>query len=89
MAILTVALAAAVGVLYLKYAIYPVLDREVSVRAFWRENQSRLDGVCMSDLARASEYGLNYYTGHKLQDCAVANAPRVSGKGGRLQLSVK
>ncbi|MEQ1949124.1 MAG: glycosyltransferase family 39 protein [Bryobacteraceae bacterium] len=87
LAVLTVALAAALGITYFKYAVYPVLDRDVSVRAFWNANKDKLNGVCMGDLARASEYGLNYYAGRKLQPCSDATAARLTGKGGRLQIT--
>ena len=43
-AVLTAALAAAVAAGYFKGSTFPVLDRQVSARAFWRENREALEG---------------------------------------------
>lgn len=69
-AALTLAFSAALGVVYLKCATYPVLDRQVSVRAFVRENKARFDNACLLHVDRASEYGLVYYVSKQLPQCA-------------------
>jgi 4-amino-4-deoxy-L-arabinose transferase-like glycosyltransferase len=77
-ALLTVALAAALGVVYLKYTTFPALDSKVSVRAFWRSHQAALSNACIDNVNRAQQYGLNYYAAHELPSCANGTrSPRV------------
>lgn len=73
-AILTVAVAASLGIVYLKFHTLPVLDQTYSVRAFWRANQNRIQGACTEDLQfvrRDLQYGLNYYAGKPLLECGA------------------
>ena len=77
-ALLTVALAAALGVVYLKYTTFPPLDAKVSVRAFWRSHQTAVSTACIDNVNRAQQYGLNYYAAHELPSCANGTrSPRV------------
>lgn len=69
LAVMAVALTAAAAIVYLKYAMFPVLDREVSARPFVRENGSQLENVCLQGVSRASEYGLTYYAGKTFPQC--------------------
>lgn len=84
-AALVVALAAAVSLIYLKAATFPVMDRQVSVRAFWREHGHK--AACLDpELRRAWVYGLNYYAGRRLPACRGAETPRITAEAGRLIL---
>ncbi len=70
-AALTVALAVVAGSVYVKRTTFPELEERVSVRAFWRGNQ----------------YGLNYYAGQALPECAGASRARIIVRDGRLALA--
>ena len=70
-AMLGAALATLAAIAYVKIALLPVLDQRYSVRAFWRENSARIgDDACVKDVSRVWVYGLNYYAGHALPECA-------------------
>jgi 4-amino-4-deoxy-L-arabinose transferase-like glycosyltransferase len=67
---LVVAMAAVLSMGYLKWAAFPVLDRQVSVRAFWREHKDEISQACVVPyLRRSAVYGLNYYAEHPLPEC--------------------
>ena len=83
-AALVVAIAAVISVAYLKSAVFPELDREVSVRAFARENQSA--DACADALTRDQIYGLNYYLRRNPEPCTPGQTPRIARQGSRLQL---
>jgi len=55
--------------LYLKEAVYPVLDREASARGLWRELAPEMDTVCDAGLHRAWQYQFAFYLGHPLPPC--------------------
>lgn len=74
---------AAVG--YFKYSLLPVLDERYSVRSFWRANASKVENACLKDVPRAWAYGLNYYAGRPLPECA-GNPLRVVVRNGQLQI---
>ena len=74
-ALLSVALAAGLGAVYLKYTTFPALDRIVSVRSFWRNHQAEASIGCVDGVSRTWQYGLNYYAGHSAPEC-TANRPR-------------
>ncbi len=77
-ALFTVALTAGLGVAYMKYATFPALDANVSVRSFWRSHRDVVPGACVDNVSRTWRYGLNYYTGHEMQSCGAAQAgPRI------------
>jgi 4-amino-4-deoxy-L-arabinose transferase-like glycosyltransferase len=84
-AVLGTALATVAALLYLKSAAFPVMDDRVSVRGFWRANETEAASACPDEVPRALEYGLNYYAGHPLQPCDGAS-PRITMKDGRLTL---
>jgi hypothetical protein len=75
-ALLSVALAAGIGAAYVKYNTFPVLDRIVSVRSFWRDHQSEVSAGCVDGVSRTWQYGLNYYAGHEVPECAAADDRR-------------
>lgn len=90
LAVAGVALAAGLGIAYLKYTALPVLDRTVSVRPFWTANRKGLEGSCLGPTRRMWEYGLAYYAGHEMPHCAPSGDPRpqVRGTEGLLSLEV-
>jgi 4-amino-4-deoxy-L-arabinose transferase-like glycosyltransferase len=87
LAVLTVAGAAAAGVLYLKVRTFPALDQHVSVRMFWRTHGPAAAGACVDRSVRRDwDYGLNYYAGRPLSDCEGDAPPRITVENGRLVL---
>jgi hypothetical protein len=89
-AVVSVALAAAIGIVYLKSTALPILDRTVSVRPFWMTNQIRLESACLGPIRRTWEYGLDYYVAREIPHCAPNGEPRpqVNGAEGVLSLVV-
>jgi len=87
-AVLAVAAGAAMGIGYLKTLATPELDRSVSARGLWRQIGSRASEVCIGNVKRDWEYGLNYYSITPLPDCD--KAPRalqvLPAAGGRAYL---
>jgi len=85
-AFLTVALAAGLGVVYLKFTTFPALDAIVSVRSFWRSHQDALSSACLDNVSRAWQYGLNYYAAREIPPCAadVQTGARVMTQNRRL-----
>jgi 4-amino-4-deoxy-L-arabinose transferase-like glycosyltransferase len=69
-ATLCVAAGAAAGIVYLKNATVPELDRLASARGLWQEIEGRADLVCVADVRRDIRYGLNYYSDTPLPECA-------------------
>ena len=89
-AVLSVALAAGMGIVYIKYTAFPPLDRGVSVRAFWQANREAAGRACVGEIRRTWQYGLNYYAGRVLPPCSVSEAwrPRVEGTQDVLSIAV-
>jgi hypothetical protein len=58
-----------VGIAHLKTVATPELDRSVSARGLWREIGGRGGEVCLGNVKRDWEYGLNYYSATALPDC--------------------
>ncbi|HTM13364.1 MAG TPA: glycosyltransferase family 39 protein [Bryobacteraceae bacterium] len=91
-ALLSVALAAGIGAVYLKYSTFPALDRTVSVRSFWRTHQSEVSDGCVDGVSRTWQYGLNYYAGHEIPECAgvdaadAARRPRITTRDRQLAM---
>lgn len=86
-ALLSVALAAGIGSVYVKYNTFPALDRTVSVRSFWREHQSEVSTGCVDGVSRTWQYGLNYYAGHEVPACAVdSRRPRITTRDRQLAM---
>ena len=84
-AVFTVAAGAAVGIGYLKEVATPQLDQSVSARGLAREIGGRAAEVCVGNVKRDWEYGLDYYLVTQLPRCAAE--PRamqvMAGPGGR------
>jgi 4-amino-4-deoxy-L-arabinose transferase-like glycosyltransferase len=87
-AVLAVAAGAAVGIAYLKSVATPELDRGVSARGLWREIGGRASDVCIGNVKRDWEYGLNYYSVTPLPDCEKQPKPLqvLPAPGGRAYL---
>jgi len=86
-AVVVVAAGSAAGVAYLKIATLPEVDRVASARPLWRAIQSRADRACTDGLKRDLVYGLAYYAGWPLPECAadprpirVVEAPEAPGR---------
>ena len=76
--VLSVALAAALGIVYIKIYTFPQLDQTVSARGFWRANQPAAASACVNNVNRAWQYGLNNYAGRALPQCSSPDAyPRI------------
>ncbi len=83
-AALVIAIGSVASVMYLKSSAFPVMDRTVSVRAFWREHGSETQGACVDQVKRAWVYGLNYYAHRGIPDCIAGASPRIVTKAGSL-----
>ena len=69
-AVLAVAAGAGLGFGYLKVATLPELDRAASARGLWRQIEPRAAEVCIGDVKRDWQYGLNYYSVTPLPNCS-------------------
>jgi 4-amino-4-deoxy-L-arabinose transferase-like glycosyltransferase len=56
--------------IYLKHAVYPVLDRTVSARGLWRSLGGDRDKICDAGLHRNWEYGLAFYNDAPIPACS-------------------
>jgi 4-amino-4-deoxy-L-arabinose transferase-like glycosyltransferase len=74
-ALAVVAAATFAGVLYLKIAGFPAIESAVSARPLWHRIAPRVQNVCVERMGRSWRYGLNYYSGTPLPDCAAAPRP--------------
>jgi 4-amino-4-deoxy-L-arabinose transferase-like glycosyltransferase len=57
------------GGLYLKEAVYPILEKEVSARGQWRQLKDRRGTLCDAGLNRNWQYGFAFYRGALLPKC--------------------
>ena len=83
-AILASAILVVLGGGYLKLTALPLLDGRDSVRAFWTAHQAEAANICIdsTSVSRSAQYGLNYYAGRELPDCAHAPALELHIRGG-------
>ena len=87
-AVLTIGLAAGLGVLYVKNRALPPLDDRVSVRSFWRANQTQAASACIDPIVRREwAYGLHYYAQSPLKECPGTEGHRISVVDGRLMIT--
>lgn len=63
------------GGIYLKAHTYPVLDREVSARQFWKQVAPISDKVCEDWAKQDFVYSLSFYRGSLIPPCSVAKQP--------------
>jgi 4-amino-4-deoxy-L-arabinose transferase-like glycosyltransferase len=76
------------GVVWLKAAALPAVDRVASARSFWRENWRRGAEICVEEANRGWRYGLNYYAIDPLPECRENPRPwrlRQNAFGARLE----
>jgi hypothetical protein len=69
-AVAAIAVSAGWGILQLKVVAAPALDRSVSARALWRDVAPHRGEVCIGEVKRDWDYGLAYYGGGPLPECA-------------------
>ncbi|HTD43694.1 MAG TPA: glycosyltransferase family 39 protein [Bryobacteraceae bacterium] len=91
LAVAATALAAGLGIVYLKNSTFPALEQSVSVRGFWRANRDALTGACLDNMSRTWQYGLNYYAGSAVPQCGPAQAGRnrIGIRDGRLVVGIE
>jgi len=89
-AVVSLALAALLGIVYLKNTALPIVDEAVSVRPFWVANRDLLGNACIGSVRRTWEYGLDYYAAREIPHCAQKAELRaqVNGTEGVLSLVV-
>lgn len=63
------------GGIYLKAQVYPVLDREVSARQFWRQVEPVSDEICDEWANRDFVYGLSFYRDRLIPPCGMKELP--------------
>lgn len=61
---------ATAGIVYLKVAALPEVNRLASARQLWSGIAARAADVCVEDIHRDWRYGLNFYSAIPLPDCA-------------------
>jgi len=74
-AMAVVAAGATVGMVSLKQATLPELDRVYSARGLWNRIEARAEHTCVADIQRNWRFGLNYYSVTPLPDCATSPKP--------------
>jgi 4-amino-4-deoxy-L-arabinose transferase-like glycosyltransferase len=71
-----------VATVHFVVAAYPVLDRNVSARVAWRNVSGHPGRPCIAFGGRDFRYGLNYYFGVEVPDCAGASGELPLRAGG-------
>ncbi len=69
-AVLVIAAGTTAGVAYIKIADTAELDRVASARRLWNSVGSRASEICVDQIRRDWRYGLDYYAGFSLPECA-------------------
>jgi len=64
-----------IGVAYLRSTVVPVMDEAVSTRALWREIEPQRERVCLEEIHRTWQYGLDYYAVTPLTRCSEGDRP--------------
>ena len=64
-----VATGAVLGLTHLKTQVFPALDEVAGARAVWKEAAPRANEVCVGDVRRHVEYGLDFYADGALTPC--------------------
>ena len=79
-ALALVASAAVAGIANLKRSVFPALDVAAGTRTFWRSVEKEADRLCVGDVRRHVQYGLDYYSHNSLPDCSDEPRPiRIEG----------
>lgn len=68
---------AAIGFCWVETSVFPALDQAASARALWSANHPE----CTTVVPRATLYGLYYYSGKVLPDCAIVDKDATSSDG--------
>ncbi len=74
-AVALIAMGMAAGAAWTANRAFPVLDRNVSARAFWRHEADRQALLCVETAHRSWRYNLNYYSKVPLPDCPATGRP--------------
>ncbi len=71
LAVALVAAGAVAGYVWIKQTTFPAIDRQAGSRVLWEEQvRPHRQEVCLGEVRRSLAYGLNYYAGRRLPDCA-------------------
>jgi 4-amino-4-deoxy-L-arabinose transferase-like glycosyltransferase len=72
-----------VAVIYLKLVSFPAIEESYSARPLWRKIAPGPGSVCVEEIQRNWNYGLNYYSVEPLPDCEQSPRPvHVKKEGG-------
>ena len=82
-AVAALAISIAASVVYIKWTVYPILDKEVSARGLWNEISPESTRICLGEMDRGWEYGLNYYSHATLPACDDDPRPMSLTQSGR------
>jgi 4-amino-4-deoxy-L-arabinose transferase-like glycosyltransferase len=74
-ALALIAVCAASGFFYLKFATLPRVDTVASARTLWLQIEPQRAETCIQNLNRSFRYGLNYYSDTPLPDCSAHPEP--------------
>ncbi len=74
-AVAAVALAAAIGLLTLKRAVYPQLDRAAGTRDLFLPEQVPVEDLCLGDVRRHVVYGASFYGRDRVPSCEQGTRP--------------
>ncbi len=70
-AVVSIAVGATAGVLYVKQIAPPQVEHMASARTLWRQISYRAGEVCVDRIERDWRYGLNYYSIAPLPECTA------------------
>ena len=70
-----IALLVAMWIGWAKWTVYAELDQSISARQRWHEISAQAGDVCLDNAPRDLAYGLAYYNGALLPDCAINPKP--------------
>ena len=70
-----IALGAAVAILCVKLMEEPAVDRLATARELARDAERHAGAVCVEEIRRDWQYGLNYYSGTLLPECEAEDRP--------------
>ncbi len=73
-AVALIALGMAAGTAWAAARMFPVLDRTISARAFWRQASEQRQLLCVEKAHRSWRYNLNYYSVQPLPGCESAGS---------------
>jgi len=81
-AIAIICAAAAAGCAWISFSTFPAIDAQAGARSVWQQAQAHRDEICLDRVSRSLQYGLAYYAGRPLADCATESKPyRITSAG--------